>query len=180
MAEQSNGGKQLILSFVLVAVLGALAGTGAAYFMSGSMVPQSNVAVGESAKDGDAKASDIDAHAAGHPSDASGESEGDSGDHGGGTTSDVVLLPPIITNLASPRDVWMRLEAAILLKEGSLSGEETTNIATDIMGFLRTLSVDQIEGASAFQHLREDLLEHVNIRLEGRAAEFLIFGMVVE
>jgi flagellar protein FliL len=180
MSEQPSGTKQLILGLVIVSVLGGLAGVGGAYLLSGSMTPQPQSAANESAEHGNADTSEITDFDSEREKEATGEGEPATDDHGNNAVSGVVVLPPVITNLASPRDVWMRLEAAVLLKEGNLNSEETSHIATDVMSFLRTLSIDQIEGPSAFQHLREDLLERVNIRLEGRASEFLIFGMVVE
>ncbi len=36
-----------------------------------------------------------------------------------GDTS-LLILPPVITNLASPEDVWIRLESSIVLEEGAV------------------------------------------------------------
>jgi flagellar FliL protein len=91
-------------------------------------------------------------------------------------------LPPIVTNIALPEDTWIRLESAIVfdaekLKEPDVATKEITN---DILTYLRTLSLPQIQGAQGLRHLREDLSERVAIRTDGKVKEFLIQGMVVQ
>jgi flagellar FliL protein len=91
-------------------------------------------------------------------------------------------LPPIITNLADPPDTWVRLEAAIVFDNKPepvphvLAGE----ITGDILAFLRTLTLRQIEGASGLRQLREDLNERVSIRTQGRVRELIIETLVVQ
>jgi flagellar protein FliL len=91
-------------------------------------------------------------------------------------------IPPVIANLASPEDVWVRLEASIILADeevgspGVLAGE----IAEDILAYLRTVSLPQIEGPSGLLHLHEDLNDRVAIRSGERVRELIIETLVVQ
>ncbi|WP_084572855.1 flagellar basal body-associated FliL family protein [Methylocapsa aurea] len=91
-------------------------------------------------------------------------------------------LPPIIANLAEPAEAWVRLQASIVFDAKALLKPEVVagQIAEDILGFMRTLSIAQIGGASGLQHLREDLNERAAIRSEGRVRELIIQALVVQ
>jgi flagellar FliL protein len=91
-------------------------------------------------------------------------------------------IPPVIANLASPADVWVRLEASVILADeevgspGVLAGE----IAEDTLAYLRTLTLAQIEGPSGLLHLHEDLNDRVAIRSGDRVRELIIETLVVQ
>lgn len=89
-------------------------------------------------------------------------------------------LDPIVTNLASPSSTWIRLEASIVFRNGSLEAPLVTaaEVRQDLMSYLRTLPLSQFEGPSALQHLREDLNERVALRTDNRVRE-LVIGMIV-
>ncbi len=53
-------------------------------------------------------------------------------------------------------------------------------ITGDVLAFLRTLTLSQIEGASGLRQLREDLNERVAIRSSGRVRELIIQTLVVQ
>lgn len=91
-------------------------------------------------------------------------------------------LSPIVTNIAMPEDVWVRLEASVVYDTAKLPNADMTmrEITSDILAYLRTLSLPQIQGARGRRHLREDLSERVAIRTEGKVNELLIQGMVVQ
>ena len=91
-------------------------------------------------------------------------------------------IEPIVTNLASPADTWIRLEAAIVFANGAIADPKTTaaEIRQDILAYCRTLSLEQLQGPSALQHLREDLSERVSLRTNGAAKELVIETMVVQ
>ena len=91
-------------------------------------------------------------------------------------------LAPITTNLASPANTWIRLETAALIKEdlGENSGALMAQLAEDVVAYLRTVPLEQIEGASGFQNLREDLNDRVRIRSEGKVTELIIQALVIE
>lgn len=95
-------------------------------------------------------------------------------------------LKPIVTNLAAPPGVWVRLEAAIALKgEGPPIGPPdldrlAADITADTVGYLRTLTLRQIEGADGLRHLREDLSERAAIRSKGQVSEIIIETLVAQ
>ena len=99
-------------------------------------------------------------------------------------SGDMILKPlePVVTNLADPVDVWIRLETAIVFANGALSNPDVTagEIRQDILAFARTVPLTQLQGASALQHLREDLNERVAVRTNGQVSELIIEAMVVQ
>ncbi|MDX8438575.1 flagellar basal body-associated FliL family protein [Mesorhizobium australafricanum] len=91
----------------------------------------------------------------------------------------LVQLAPITTNLASPSDVWIRLEAS-LLYDGPQSPEITEQIHQDLLAYVRTLKLHQIEGASGYQHLKADLEERAMLRSGGHVKQVLVRTMLLE
>ena len=91
-------------------------------------------------------------------------------------------LTPIVASLASPERTWIRLEAALVM-EGDQSPEAkllAAEIGEDIVAFLRTVPLAQIQGASGFQHLREDLNDRVRVRSGGKVRDLLIQALIIE
>ena len=99
-----------------------------------------------------------------------------------GADATVTSLGTLVTNLASPGDVWIRLEASVVVKAGAFTNPEAVaaEIRQDILAYLRTLSVAQIEGPSGLSHLREDLAERVQVRSKGQARDLFIETLVVQ
>ena len=99
-------------------------------------------------------------------------------------TQDISLidLPAVVTNLAQPTDVWVRLEATLLFegktppRAEALAGE----ISGDILAYLRTETLAQIQGVAGLQHLRQDLSERAATRSDGRVRELIIKALVVQ
>ena len=60
------------------------------------------------------------------------------------------------------------------------AGTLSAQIAEDIVAFLRTVSLTQIEGASGFQHLREDLNDRVRVRSGGKVRDLVVQSMIIE
>jgi flagellar FliL protein len=93
-------------------------------------------------------------------------------------------LSPIVTNLGSPERTWIRLEAMLVTDVEPApdpnSGALDAQITEDIVAYLRTLALAQIQGASGFQHLREDLKERVRVRSGGRVRDILVQSLIVE
>ncbi len=91
-------------------------------------------------------------------------------------------LPPVVTNLASPADTWIRLEASILYDGKAMPHPEAlvAQISGDFLAFLRTLTLEQIQGSSGLQHLRQDLNERVAIRTEGKVREVFVRTLVIQ
>jgi flagellar FliL protein len=96
-------------------------------------------------------------------------------------TASVRQLPAIVTNLASPQKTWIRLEAAIAFADPAAdSNELAAAIAEDVVAFLRTVPIGQLEGPSALLHLREDLNERARVRSGGKVRELIIQSLVLE
>lgn len=91
-------------------------------------------------------------------------------------------LPPIVTNLASPEDVWIRVEATVVIDDPAVPNTDIMlkEIAGDFLAFLRTLSISQVQGAIGLQHLRQDLMERAAIRSNNRVKEVIISSMVIQ
>lgn len=91
----------------------------------------------------------------------------------------VVQLAPITTNLAAPSEIWIRLEASVLY-DAPQPQEMTEQIHQDLLAFVRTLKMHQIEGASGYQHLKADLDERAALRSGGHVKQVLIRTMLLE
>ena len=53
-------------------------------------------------------------------------------------------------------------------------------VQQDILAYLRTVKVYQVEGASGFQHLKSDLEERASIRSGGRVKQLLVRTLLFE
>ena len=97
-------------------------------------------------------------------------------------TANLRPLPPIVTNLASPKGTWIRIEASVVVGADAAAGANAlvAAIAEDIVAYLRTVPLAQIEGPSGFLHLREDLNDRARIRSGGKVRELVIQALVLE
>lgn len=123
------------------------------------------------------------AEAAGHGGDAKpaeGGGHGEDGETGHPGNPLVINLPTITTNLAAPSDTWLRLEVAIQLDQPSEDPTLGETIQQDLIAFMRTVKLHQIEGASGFQHLKADLTERAAIRSDGHVKAVLIRTLLFE
>lgn len=91
----------------------------------------------------------------------------------------LVALAPITTNLAAPNETWIRLEASLVLDKPA-EPPLIEAVHQDLLAFVRTLKMHQIEGASGFQHLKADLEERAAIRSEGHVKNVLIRTLLFE
>lgn len=91
-------------------------------------------------------------------------------------------LMPMVTNLAAPRETWVRLQASVILSEEAAEEASVlvSKIEQDILAYLRTITLSQIEGAGGLQHLREDLNERAVIRSQGQVRELILESLVVQ
>jgi flagellar FliL protein len=96
--------------------------------------------------------------------------------------SNVIDLPPIVTNLATPSDTWIRMELSIIFDGKSLPHPEVeaAQIGADALAYLRTLTLSQIEGPIGLQNIRQDLNERALIRSADKVKELVIRTMVVQ
>lgn len=169
-SETTEGKKKspLVLTIAAIAILTVLGGGGG--WLVGTMIVPKIKAV-ESAKQADA-AKAADAHGTGKAGEEvlpriSTEANG------------VVQLEPITTNLAYPSENWIRLEVALLFK-GAPDVTLSEAIHQDILAYLRTVSLQQVEGPRGFQYLKDDIQERVDLRSEGRVSKVMFRTFVIE
>lgn len=91
----------------------------------------------------------------------------------------VVYLEPITTNLAGPTATWARLEAALVF-DGEPDLLLAQMIHQDILAYIRTVKIHQVEGASGFQHLKSDLEERAALRSGGKVKSILVRTLLFE
>ena len=91
----------------------------------------------------------------------------------------IVQLDPITTNLAYPSQNWIRLEIALMFK-GKPDPQLAEAIHQDILAYVRTVSLQQVEGPRGFQYLRDDIQERVDLRSEGRVSKVMFRTFVIE
>lgn len=97
----------------------------------------------------------------------------------GGAGPTLVDLAPMTTNLAAPAEVWARLQLSLVFDGPPPSGM-ADDVHQDLLAFLRTVKMHQVEGASGYQHLRADLQERAAIRSGGKVKEVLVRTLLFE
>jgi len=121
-----------------------------------------------------------EAHAAAAPAGGHGDAKKEDGIQPiSAEANGIVLLDPITTNLAYPSDNWVRLEVALMFR-GPTDVPLSQEIHQDILAYLRTVSLQQIEGPRGFQYLRDDLQERVDLRAKGRVSKVMFRTFVIE
>jgi len=99
-------------------------------------------------------------------------------------TGDIIVkkLAPVVTNLAGSETDWIRLEASIVYKGGFEFNPDLLSAETrqDILAYLRTVTLAQIQGPSGLLHVREDLNERVKLRSKGLIQEIVLETLVVQ
>ncbi|QSZ55856.1 flagellar basal body-associated FliL family protein [Rhizobium sp. ZX09] len=91
----------------------------------------------------------------------------------------IVQLDPITTNLAYPSTNWVRLEVALMFK-GPVEVGLAEDIHQDIIAYVRTVSLQQLEGPRGFQYLKDDIQERVDLRSQGRVSKVMFRTFVIE
>lgn len=94
----------------------------------------------------------------------------------------LVELPPIVTNLGSPSDVWVRVEASIVVdaKPSEHTDVLAAEIATDELAYLRTLTIAQLEGPIGLENIRQDLSDRAIVRSKGKVSELILKTLVLQ
>ncbi len=94
----------------------------------------------------------------------------------------IVDLPPIVTNLGAPQDTWVRLEGSIIFDPKTLPHPEAVagQIGDDVLAYLRTVSLHQLEGPVGLENIRQDLNERAATRSGGKVRGFVIRTLVVQ
>lgn len=182
-SKKKSGKIMTIAAIAIVSVLGA----GGGWFLGGMLAPEPLTAdearVLEEAK-AVVKAKEAQ-EAAQEAAPAGGEhgaakKDGEDGLPKASTEANGVLqLDPITTNLSYPTENWIRLELALLFK-GPPDVAMAQQIHEDVAGYLRTVSLQQIEGPRGFQYLKDDIQERVDLRSEGRVTNVIFRTFVVQ
>ena len=94
----------------------------------------------------------------------------------------LVDMPPIVTNIANPPDIWVRLEASIIFNPKTEPHPEivAAEIATDELAYLHTVSVGELQGPIGLENLRQDLRDRAQIRSNGKVTELLLKTLVLQ
>ncbi len=97
-------------------------------------------------------------------------------------TANLFELAPIVTNLGGSRDIWIRLEASLIYDPKVTPHPDPlgAQISEDILAFLHTTSLTQLQGASGLQYLRQDLNDLVTTRSSGAVKALVIRTLVVQ
>ncbi len=94
----------------------------------------------------------------------------------------IVDLPPIVTNISTPTDTWVRLEASIVFDPKEVPHPEViaAEIATDELAYLRTVSVTDLQGPIGLENIRQDLRDRALVRSGGKIDELLLKTLVLQ
>ena len=95
---------------------------------------------------------------------------------------EVVPLPPIVTNLAEPSKVWVRLEGSLLFDTKSEAKPDVlaVKLSQHIMAYLNTLKLADVQGTGAMHAISQDLNEIVTTLSDGQVQGILLSGLVFE
>ena len=91
----------------------------------------------------------------------------------------IVALEPFTSNLAYPADNLVRMEIALAFN-GLPDPVIAEAVHQDIMAYMRTVSLQQIQGPRGFQYLRDDIQERVDLRSDGRVTNVMFRTFVIQ
>lgn len=168
--------KGLLVALLLSTLIGAGLGVGYARFVRTPPAAQDAALKDAAAKEAKAKpAAKDDKHKSDAKSDKKPKDEK-------ALHSGVVALPPVVAALAAPDGVWLRIDASMVVESVEEKDLETLKraVAGDMVAFVATLSLPQVQGALGLQHLREDLEERVVLRSQGKARSLAFNGLVIQ
>jgi flagellar protein FliL len=95
--------------------------------------------------------------------------------------AEVRPLATIIANLREPAELHVRLEAVVVLEPETLDAAAlAAKVGDDIVAYLRTVSLAEIEGPTGFQYFREDLRKRAVQIGGGKVKELLLQSFVVQ
>ncbi len=175
MADAKPGKKGKMLDIVVILLLtlvAAGAGLGVGILFKGdAQQPQAEAAAPEAAK----------------PPETTGEEGNIDAPEEVGLKEDLAGLkifafPPVLTTLAEPKGKWIRVEGSILISPEADQQPEilAEKSGEQILTYLRSLRLDQLEGPSGLLSIRADLNETVATLSGGQVKGILIHGIVVE
>lgn len=91
-------------------------------------------------------------------------------------------IPAVIANLANSTTDWVRIESSIVFTRDPSKPSEivVAEIRQDLVAYLRSVSLAQIQGSSGLMHLREDMNERAKLRSNGKIQEIIVETLVVQ
>jgi flagellar FliL protein len=193
MAEAKQGGKRDMVMTLVVVLLLTLVGAGAG-FAVGTVLGENQDAASAPEQPAAAAAEKAPAQEpeaeGGHGGEAKDAKEGEAAaseeeepeEDLSAAGLKVIPFPPVLTTLAEPKGKWIRLEGSILVQGHT---EKTPEVLAEesgeqILSFLRSVKLAQLESASGVQGLRDDLNETVRSLSGGEVRSVLIHGLVIE
>ncbi|TNM66091.1 flagellar basal body-associated FliL family protein [Aliirhizobium smilacinae] len=109
---------------------------------------------------------------------AEGEKSGE-GEKTAPAVSNLLELTPILTNIGYPAENLIRLQVGLVF-DGPPDPALAETVNQNIVAYLRTLSLQQLQGPRGFTYLKGDLEEIASLRSQGRVTKVLIRTFVVE
>jgi len=170
-----------VLVFLLVSGIAGGAGFGASMFLE--PVKSAGMADEQAMDDGDKEEGDKDEDGGddkemADQADAK-DKDKDKEDPNAHLTGYAKPLKPILTNLASPTNVWVRMELALVTKKDATE-ELLEQIHQDLFGYMRTVKLHHVEGPSGYLNLRAQLSERAILRSKGEVEKVLVRTMLFE
>ncbi|MEN3792116.1 flagellar basal body-associated FliL family protein [Fulvimarina sp. MAC3] len=177
--KKKGGMMPLIVALGLVTIIGGGGGAAMGFLLSGG-----------SSKEEPATPAEEHAEAPKHEEPAA-DPQGGHGDDGEKSITEIaeaeklplriIELKPVLTNLYNPSASWIRIEAALIIKDDSETDPAilAAEIEADTLAFARSLQISQVEGTRGLLHLRDDLRERARLR-SPVVVDYLIQAMVVE
>ena len=127
---------------------------------------------------------------------AGGFAFGSFGIKGGGTVADAAATPaksaeakpaevrplaPIVTNLREPSTLYVRVEAVVVFEPNTPDfAALAAKIGDDLVSYLRTVSLSELDGPTGFQYVREDLRKRSVQLGGGKVRELLLQSFVIQ
>ena len=181
--DAGGSGKGLMLALVVLAVLGGAAGFGGGYFL-GRDAPK-RVAAAPVAEGAVAQAAPTprpEGEAAAEHGTENAAAEEPAKEPEPPVELQVLALDPIITNVSNPAGAWARLEASVVCRKDLKDAPEIVRarVAEQIMIYLRSITLSEVEGASGLLNFREDLKTLVKSLNPDEVQDVLIRTLVVE
>lgn len=169
----------LVMTIVAIVIL-TLVGGGGGWVVGGMLAPKLAPPAGAAAVTAAAPAAEgAPAEGGGHGAPAEGEKPGEGPPHISTEANNVIALEPITSNLLYPADSMVRIELALLFK-GPPDVAMAETIHQDVLAYLKTVSLQDIQGPSGFRNLKDDIQERVDLRSEGRVSQVMFRTFVVE
>lgn len=168
--DEDGGGKKsgLIVTIVAAVIATIVAGIGG-WVIGGMLAPQS-IEMQEAAK--------VQEEVAAAQQNKDSEEE-EPLPEVGAPGPNLIRMQPMTTNIAFPEEKWIRMEISLVVKQ-TPNDEMVELIHQDMLAYLRTLSLQQLQGARGFRYVRDDLVERAILRSEGNVENILVRTFVVE